>query len=636
MAKLVNVNPGMTTAEATTVGSRNSWLGAGTLYFDPLENEPTDLEDVESGSSVMSEPSISGNVSRWSKDGIIAQIGRGTMTGKIRDTRGRYGDPKEWDHLSFTFSRDESARLRELGEAVQERMRGVIGHALREHPAAPDMKRQMLLSRLHDSSGNFHFHAILHRHAIKSPGQGGPLEASVSIDMMRNSEIQSIVQRINRGLVDAELGEFQIREAGVGENDVFADRNDTSRMMSSDDVESQPDRGPDPGQSIHEQARSLTPSEATLKRMVELQNKKVADAQKALEEAQRMQDGFQNLLAAEAQKNDAIKAQQVAEAQTEIAQAAQRDAEEKAAASAEEARIANENRTHAEATATDAVKDAEAAEAARAATEERLVVANTQIGDLEDKVENLNADIEQRDEEIVELKQEVAKIPDLETQLSVSEEKLEQKDKLIEKKDSEIKSLGDDLVAERDAHAAAIAVQAEQHEAAITVLRDQMTVDLDEKLKAQEARLASEHRAALAEKDAAHSKEITSIEREHGKEKSRLQSIIDDMREKITGLSEQLSDAKDKVSQYAKVLKSPLLSVIKARHVYELSSFDDDMTAVKELSAKTGRPDWASVSEDKSDVKTESPFGGYDDQALNEIFEDDSDDNDDDGPTGPS
>lgn len=637
MAKLINVSPGMTMSEAQQVGARNSWLGAGAVYFDPVD-EPEPLAPIENGSSALTVPEIAGRVAEWSKDGMLGQIKKGTMSGPLRDTRGRYGDPKEWDHISFTFTRDESARLRELGEDVQERLRHVIANVLRQHPSAPDMNRQMVMTQLHESTGNFHFHALLHRHAVKAPSDGA-LEVSASIDMMRSSEVQSVAQSINHALTDAGLGEFQIREATVGDNDVFGERGSkpaTALNEQAEPTEARDDAmGADPGQSIYEQARTLTPSENTLKRMVEVQNKRVADAQKALEEAQRMQEGFQNLLAAEAQKNDALRAQQLAEDRAEIALAAQAEAEQQAAQAREAERVAVENAAHAAKQAEEARKDAEAAEHARAATEERLVAANTQIGGLEDKVEALNADLEERDEQIAELSEVAGRVPELEASLSVAEERLSQSEKVIAKREDELSSLKAEREVDAKAHEQAIQALKAEHAAqlrdAVAAARQEATDKAQADATQRIALLTAQHSQVLSEQRAESAERVARIEGEHSKEKSKLQSVIDGLRERVDGLEQQLADARDNVRRHAALIGGKLQRIFQFRHEQGVSTLEADMKTMDSLSKnlrEKGFPSWAKPSAtDEGDLPTElgDPFGLSSDEPSD----------DDDGPKGP-
>lgn len=541
--KLINVNAGMTHTEAAEVGSRNSWMGTGTMYFDPIAEAPLDLGDVVAGSSVLSVPAVSASVAQWEKDGLIRRQAAGEIQGNIRDTRSRYGDPKEWDHISITLTRDESATLKELGPDVQARFVQVVSDVLRQNPADEQSKRQAFVSKMHDSSGNLHFHVLSHRHSIKQ-APDGTLQASTSIDMTRNSEIQSVVQKINQALYAAELGQLQIREAGVGEADVFANRGDAPRNPAQTDDQA-PNRGPDPGQSILEQARNLTPSSAAIKRMVELQSKKVADAQKDLEESQRALEGFQNLLAAEVQKNEALKEAEIAKAQAEVAEAARFEAEMKAEIAANEAKVSKENEVAARRLADAATAEAEA-------FEKRLHEANAQIGDLQDTVENNKAEIEQRDETITELQAEVDRIPTLEAENDALTRQMDNAAKALRTKEAEAKTAADALAAERAARAEDAAKAEKAQERSLASLRTELE--------------------AAAKMDLANAREkfverLEAINQKHSEERNGLQKIIDGLREQVSTLTQAVS--------------APIRKLIAYRQRAGLSTADADMTDLR-------------------------------------------------------
>ena len=407
MAKYANINPSMDAREARKVSAKGSWIGAGIWYLDPLQEEPIEL-DIQEESHPLTHPSVANQVLRYEKKGLL-KLGRdqGVFQGSIRAPK--TDDPmKEWDHVTVTFSADEMAMYREMSAEDRLLFRRTMAEGLTDYPEPYATKhrgpgrRQAFFSTLHkDDDGSWHYQAIIHRHAVgvnlKKPDKP---DVKPVFDISRSSELNSMLRNLNDKLVAAGFAAFHVekthapdadfdamsvqREEDEPEADAdLALHADGDKAEAEADAEEKPkrrpDQAPEPAPSLIEQARHMTTNEDVLRKMAEKQRKRLADAQRQLEAEQDNLDGFMNLLAAEVQKNEAIRERDAAKAAAEeaamTAVAAQAEANEaKAAAEAEaKARKAAE-------------EIAEEQERLAKAANDKLIEANTEIGELRDAV----------------------------------------------------------------------------------------------------------------------------------------------------------------------------------------------------------------------------------------------------------
>jgi len=217
------INRDMTAADARAVGGNASWFDIYPEDFD-FDQEPFDLAGERrlyfdtSGQAYFSggknpfSTGIAQEIEDREKDGLLARKGAGNLSGAIRDTRARYGEPKEWDHVVVGLSRAEAQTLGP--EGVREWARTVIG-AMQDSPAG-DGKRQMLVTPLHEDTDNVHLQFLLHR----IPVHEGTRTVGASYELSRNSEAAGQMKQLNTALEaaglpmisDFRMGAFSVSE----------------------------------------------------------------------------------------------------------------------------------------------------------------------------------------------------------------------------------------------------------------------------------------------------------------------------------------------------------------------------------------------------------------------------------------
>lgn len=223
MAFANNINRDMTSADARAVAGQESWsdifpddfdpdadpfdyLGDHRLYFD-THGQPHFVP----GANPFSGP-LAQVLERGEKDGILARKARGELEGIVRDTRSRYGEPKEWDHVVVGLSREDAAALGP--EGVKEWARVVI-RSMQDSPAG-DGKRQMLVTPLHNDTDNPHLQFLMHRIPVNEDAR----TVGASYELSRNSEAASQMKQVNTALEaaglplinDFRMGAFSVSE----------------------------------------------------------------------------------------------------------------------------------------------------------------------------------------------------------------------------------------------------------------------------------------------------------------------------------------------------------------------------------------------------------------------------------------
>lgn len=208
MAFANNINKDMTAADARAVGGSQSWADIYPKDFD-FESDPVDyIGDrrlffdtngeiyFASGKNPFS-GDLTEKITAGEKDGLLARRASGDLGGAIRDTRGRYGEPKEWDHVVLGLTRAESAALGEDG--IKTWMTTVV-QAMQDSPAG-DGKRQMLVTPIHNDTDQVHIQVLLHRIPVDENNK----TAGASFELSRNSEAASNMKRLNESLEAAGL-----------------------------------------------------------------------------------------------------------------------------------------------------------------------------------------------------------------------------------------------------------------------------------------------------------------------------------------------------------------------------------------------------------------------------------------------
>lgn len=204
MAFANNINKDMTAADARAVAGSSSWsdiypdgfdfeadpmefLGEHRLFFDTHGN-PHFAGGKNPFSGELAEAIRNGE-----KDGLLT---RG-LNGKIRDTRSRYGEPKEWDHVVVGLTRAEAEALGPDG--VKDWAKTVI-RAMQDSPDGTG-KRQMLVTPIHDDTDNIHLQFLLHRIPVNESN----LSVGASYELSRNSEAAGQMKQLNTALEAAGL-----------------------------------------------------------------------------------------------------------------------------------------------------------------------------------------------------------------------------------------------------------------------------------------------------------------------------------------------------------------------------------------------------------------------------------------------
>lgn len=131
-------------------------------------------------------------ISTWEKDGLIQRKNSGGLSGQsLKDTRARYGAPREWDHFQLSFDRAESDSLTpEQLDKARRAVIEVIGKDL------SGLHRKMTISRIHTDTGNTHIDAFVHRHAYNA-SENAALPAD---ELTAPSRLASTMEQINKRL----------------------------------------------------------------------------------------------------------------------------------------------------------------------------------------------------------------------------------------------------------------------------------------------------------------------------------------------------------------------------------------------------------------------------------------------------
>lgn len=233
MAFANNINRDMTAADARAVAGQASWsdiypddfdfdadaweyLGDHRLYFD-TNGEPHFVGGKNPFSSEVARELEAGE-----KDGLLARKAAGGLEGSIRDTRSRYGEPKQWDHVVLGLSRAEAEALG--AEGIKEWFKVAI-RAMQESPAG-DGKRQMLVTPIHDDTDNVHVQFLLHRIPVNEAAR----TVGASFELSRNSEAAEQMKQVNVALEaaglpmisDFRMGAFSVSEPRAASTEELA------------------------------------------------------------------------------------------------------------------------------------------------------------------------------------------------------------------------------------------------------------------------------------------------------------------------------------------------------------------------------------------------------------------------------
>lgn len=184
---------GMTAAENGDKSFSVSSMKEETEYFFPdgevVTLVPGNLSDDE-------KIGLAQRIKSWEKENLIARKNRNEINGSIRDTRSRFGNPKEWDHLQISLDRTESEIY---GPADLSRMRDIIRDI-----AAKDISgrfQKMVATRVHTDTGNSHIDIFVHRHPYDAENN----QTLASEELTGKSFLPNLMQKISNALAAADL-----------------------------------------------------------------------------------------------------------------------------------------------------------------------------------------------------------------------------------------------------------------------------------------------------------------------------------------------------------------------------------------------------------------------------------------------
>lgn len=437
---------GMTSSEKSNEASSVSSLKEETEYIFPdnlvMSVVPGTLDEGDRAS-------LQRKIKEWEKDNLIQRKARGEIAGAIRDTRSRFGPPKEWDHLQFSLDREESELY---GLADLTKMRNIIRDI-----AAKDMTgdyRKMVITRIHTDTGNSHIDLFVHRHPFSVEKN----ETKGSEELTGRSFLPMLIQKINEALVAADLpfikdtktldGQSLYQESATSdqakqllntmvhaEGGIPSQRTGTPVVPGDDEPRPERQRIQDPD------AKQLERALLDAEREAKAATQKLVSLQNAVE-AQRQRAELQARIA----EAEALAAEQEAAIEAARIELAERDA----AAAALNANIEQLNER-------EAGLRSEIESLSNTITEQ-----TGQITGLTDDYENLQSELTQRDAQVVSLQGEVA---DREGQITALQGELFERDGTISRQAeqiathaSTIESLGQQL----DQANGVIASQAEE------------------------------------------------------------------------------------------------------------------------------------------------------------------------------
>lgn len=206
MATFTRIQSNLTADDAREVGSRTSFQEAD-YYLDgqePVhikvgyssEDEHDEMDDdkktVKLG-GLLSAPEIAQTVIDHEKTALLAKKRAGAVQSTMRDRpNAPNGQTWEWDHWQLSLSKDETAWLAENPDK-EEQFREIVADAMRIHPNATGT-RQALITGIHKDTGAWHVQGLVSRYAIDNSVT--PPKASVAVDMSNNSSAAELIRQM--------------------------------------------------------------------------------------------------------------------------------------------------------------------------------------------------------------------------------------------------------------------------------------------------------------------------------------------------------------------------------------------------------------------------------------------------------
>ena len=388
MAKLINKNSGMTTADIRALAPSPSWKGID-VFIDALGNEhdieheaDTNFLDVEANESIVE------IVQNNEKVALLQRKPIEKFEGQIRAS----GNGEEWDHLIFALSKEETKALSELGEDAQNRLKDILIEFLGGHPDDSTARRMAMYdSHLHMDTGKMHFHIVTHRHAHWYDDEGNLKRVSKSIQLGKSQLFTKIAEQL----------EEKLHQAGFGDiiTDVDSIIGDRSLRRDTNDPRDEP-LGKDIGKSTLGLAKELSVSSKTMQRLVNSLNQQEEKLERELYNLRAQKEDAINFMAAEVQIAELTERAEKAEASLKIREAERLElieAKNKAENDSKELRQS----------VTSLEEDVEELSETAEAQEKKLFEANSNLGTALDKITVLEEETTDLHANLKDTKQEL-------------------------------------------------------------------------------------------------------------------------------------------------------------------------------------------------------------------------------------
>lgn len=284
MPQVNDIGSGLTASETRTTINSPSWKKYGASFVDHDGNEIPIAKDEDILARFVE------LVAGWEKDGLLEKKREG-YTAKIKDTLARSGPPKEWDHLVFSFGKEESAKLSlDDKEAYRKALieafclfddgMGIIGKG----------RRMMLLADGHDDTGNYHVHIMLHRHPVDLADK----YIGAGVKLGTNSVAAHQAKILNAVLLERDL--LPIKDWKRGEVSVFEDKSTSAEVRESASkmieeaggeasLDMQPGMTPEVGKRVVEERQKFTPEEKQISEFIKLAERELTAHTKQAQDA---------------------------------------------------------------------------------------------------------------------------------------------------------------------------------------------------------------------------------------------------------------------------------------------------------------------------------------------------------------
>ncbi len=470
-------------------------------------------------------------IGQWEKDGLIKRKQAGNLAGQsLKDTRVRYGPPREWDHLQLSFDRAESDSL--TSDQLEQARRAIIDVAGRD---IGGVHRKMTISRIHTDTGNTHLDVFVHRHAYNA-AENAALPAD---ELTAPSRLANVIEQINKRLRGLDLPPMadvkkqdgrSLYEESATSDKAKAALNDM--VQDAGGLPTQRTGAPAMGEAPTPIPRISDPDASALERLVR-------DAERdAKAAAQRLVDA-QNALEAQRQRLELRERVEHLEADVVA-----RDA----AIAGHEATIAARDRL---------------IESERLASAEAIAASQAQRAEVQQQLEQTQGQLEEMGGRFAQAAQERdeahQRITGLEADYANAQEEIDQQQGVIATIQADLAGVTTERDSERTARAAVEverdqakqaatdqAARADQAEAARAVLQQQLEEEHAARTAAEAARDQAQQVALQAQRAAAASTEMLKNEKvERTQERSLFEQLKAGYVDTIAALKEQIQSLKD-------------------------------------------------------------------------------------------